>query len=233
MGEIQIAEKLPPCAQPVSKSILWILVGSKLISYQALSTSEESDAIIVPAQPQASADGETDPLAGGVARASAEASTAPPLDDYPWTAQLLLALTNTVRQALGLVHIEDENLGRLDELLQITLAHENSSHPTTDSLISNSRFDKLLEALLGLDHQVLVYAPKLLEAISLAASLQLQWQLRFREDYFALDPERLKKFKDEGAFHDIVPKGRSRDISRMWRVTKTTPILNTDLEPGM
>jgi hypothetical protein len=201
--------------------------------FQAPSTSEESNETIIPAQPQVSADGATDPSARGTARLAADASTATPLDDYPWTSQLLLILTNTVRQALKLTSIQNEDVGRLDELLKITLAHEDSSHPTTLSLISDSRFDKLLEALLRFDHPALVHSPKLAEAVSLAASLQLKWQVRFREDYFSLDPERLKKFKDEGEFRDIVPKGRFRDISRMWRVTKATPILDTDLELGM
>ena len=144
-----------------------------------------------------------------------------------------MILTNSVRQALKPVRIQDKDLGRLEKLLHITLAQEDSSLPTTLSLISDSRFDKLLEALLRLDGQVLEHVPRLAESVSLAASLQLKWQLRFREDYFDLDLMRLKRFKDEGAFRTIVPKGRFRDISRMWSVTNTIPILNADLEPGM
>jgi hypothetical protein len=154
------------------------------------------------------------------------------LNDLLWSSDVLLEMTNVVRESLKIVSIQDRDMGRLDELFQIMLAMEGSPRATTLPLIFHSRFDKLLEEFAGLGRKVLADDPQLSVLASLATSLQLKWQQRFREDYFALDAERLRNLKEVGALHDIVPKDRRRETSRMWHIVNKTPIPESDLKPG-
>lgn len=184
-----------------------------LTSYQAPALSDASDDTIRPSPEQDQ-------------EAHNTAST-------EWTPSLLLEMTDLVRELLKIVRPQSFNPGPLDKLIQAMLDDEDSSHPISLSIIAVSHFDKLVDDLVGFPKEFLVNEPELAAACAGASSLQLKWQQRFKGAYFALDTDRLRNLKEEGALHDIVPKGHGRVLPNIWRVARRTPIPDDDLKPGM
>lgn len=164
---------------------------------------------------------------------SGQGSTGSTDTDLGWDPIILLELSNAVRATLKTAEIPGRDLDALEKLLEVMLADEQSPQPTDLGVISISRFDKLLEALIGCDTKYLTEEAKLAAIISKASSLQHKWQQRFRASYFSIDEDRLKSLKVNGALHDIIPKDESRVIPRIWDVVRETPMAVSDLKPGL
>ena len=144
----------------------------------------------------------------------------------------MLAMTDTIREAFAIVGINNRDLARLREILQIMVNNEGTQHATSLALISIARLDKLLEVIAVLRKKTPHRDSPLAPVASVAITLQLKWQQRFRAPYFALDEKRMEALKTVGGLHDIVPRDRQRPSSRMWHVEKRTPVPMSDLTVG-
>lgn len=145
---------------------------------------------------------------------------------------MLLELSDTARATLKISSIPGKDLETLDTILEVMLADELSSQATELSVIARSRFDKLIEELVT-DKKHLTGSPRLADIISKASSLQHKWQQRFKAAYFSIDEDRLKEMKDDGALHDVVPEQGDRKVPHIWRVVRRTPMMDSDIKPGM
>jgi hypothetical protein len=159
-------------------------------------------------------------------------STASGDTDLGWDAAVLLELSNTVRTALRISRIPKKDMDTLDRILEVMLVEEQSPQATELSVISHSRFDKLIEALVVTNKKDLDDHPQFADVVSKAISLQHMWQQRLKADYFSLDEDRLKKLMDNGALHDVAPEHGSRQVPQIWRVLEMTPMKDSDLKPG-
>lgn len=150
-----------------------------------------------------------------------------------WSASVILELATVARRALTIARPQAFSSTNIGRVIQLMLADEDSKNPISLPLIAASRLDKLLDSLTRLPQKDLAGDPELEAACTAARLLEFKLQQRFKAAYFALDEARLRDLKENGAFHDIVPRGRGRVFPNIWSIARKTSIPYYDLEQGM
>ena len=142
----------------------------------------------------------------------------------------LFRFVDTIREALLTHIIGEDDFERLKEIIQVLLENEceKSDEKATLSLISRTRFDKLLVELVNLE----TANPEYMGLITKATSLERLWKERFKDDYSLIDKERLGIMFKRGALHGLTLEIDVETKLPLWRVERGAPIAAADLKPG-
>ncbi|KAL3427085.1 hypothetical protein PVAG01_00594 [Phlyctema vagabunda] len=152
-----------------------------------------------------------------------------------WDVENLLDMTNTIRVGLKERFLKATDVATLHIILSTLVSDE--CIPTSAAnldLISHTRLDKLLGAIVNDDGAASKMHPLFKDITSSAVLLKNKWQRRFLARYFELDEARLREMK-EVRLHDMSLIAADQ-IGQKWYVDKRNPIDelegNLSFEPG-
>jgi hypothetical protein len=149
--------------------------------------------------------------------------------EWSWDAEVLLDFVNSVRQALSTAIIPRDDLSQLELLITQFLNEGSQAFGSVNiAAITRSRFDKLLEELIGMERPSADYDT----LVSKAVDLQRKWKRQFGGSYAMIDKDRFREMATSGVLHDMLCSFDDKKGRAVWIIDRNSSPVETDLKPG-
>ncbi|KAK0389328.1 hypothetical protein NLU13_2903 [Sarocladium strictum] len=102
-------------------------------------------------------------------------------------------------------------------LLAVVKGECTGSSPISISVVRDAHLDKLLADMMDSGNSASSLADEFRANSKIAQSLQKQWQIRFQDNYFRIDDERLRRLTQVGRLKDVEFVGPKPGTRELWQ----------------